>query len=172
MWIVAGILLGLVVATSLIGFHSGPHTHVVAGVVGILAAAWLALMAAEGRSAALLWVLFGADLVISVGIGVMGWTAIRRSGRLPGRTSSRQLEGAEGVAVTDLSPDGIVRVGGEQWSATCVNGPLAAGTRVQVLRGGVRLEVWGERPGVPAPGRRTLTAAIAEALENEKEKGT
>ena len=28
MWIVAGILLGLVVLTSLIGFHAGPHVHV------------------------------------------------------------------------------------------------------------------------------------------------
>lgn len=182
MWIVAGVLLGLVVATSLIGFHSGPHTHVAAGVAGIAAAAWLALMAAEGRSAALVWVLFGADLVVSIGIGVMGWTAIRRSGRLAGRTLARPLEGAEGVAVTDLTPEGIVRVGGEQWSATSVNGPLAAGGRVQVLRGGVRLEVWAEHPvehpgrhpgvppGVPSHGRRTATAELADAREQQRQK--
>ena len=41
MWIIAGVLLGLVVLASLVGFHSGPHAHVAAGVVGVLAAAWL-----------------------------------------------------------------------------------------------------------------------------------
>lgn len=76
----------------------------------------------------------------------MGWTAIRRSDRADRHAASHQLEGAEGVAVTDLTPDGIVRVRGEQWSATCVNGSVAAGSPVQVLSSGVRLEVWGEHP--------------------------
>ena len=168
MWIVAGILLGVVVAGSLIGFHSGPHTHVVAGVVGILAAAWLALMASEGRSATLVWLLFVADLVVSTAIGVMGWTAIRRSSGLAGRTSSRPLEGAEGVAVTDLTPDGVVRVRGEQWSATCVNGTLRAGSSVQVLHGGVRLEVWGEHPHDLALGPLDDKAEVGDAPRKEQ----
>jgi membrane-bound ClpP family serine protease len=55
------------------------------------------------------------------------------------------LEAAEGVAVSALTPEGIVRVRGEEWSAVSVNGPVPADTKVQVLRaGGVRLEVWGE----------------------------
>jgi len=55
------------------------------------------------------------------------------------------LDGAEGVAVSDLVPEGIVRVGGEQWSALSVNGTARSGTPVQVLRtAGVRLEVWAE----------------------------
>jgi membrane-bound ClpP family serine protease len=144
MWIVAGLLLGLVLVTSLVGFHSGPHTHVAAGILGVLAAAWLLYMAADGRSAPLLWVLFSADVVISAGIGVMGWVAIRRSGA-GGHLPSGQVEGAEGVAVTDLTPQGVVRVRGEEWSATSLNGNVPAGSRIQVLRGGVRLEVWGER---------------------------
>ena len=152
MWIVAGLLLGLVLVTALIGFHSGPHTHVAAGVLGLLAAGWLLSMAADGRSAPLLWVLFGADVVISVGIGVLGWVAIRRSGTT-GHLMSAHVEGAEGVAVTDLNPQGVVRVQGEEWSATCVNGQLPAGSRVQVLRGGVRLEVWGERPDEVPPSQ-------------------
>jgi membrane-bound ClpP family serine protease len=169
MWIVAGVLLGSVVVTSLVGFHSGPHTHIVAGVVGIVAAAWLLFMATQGRSAPLLWLLLSADVVISGGIGVMGWTAIRRPGGAAGRTEPRRLEGAEGVAVTDLSPEGIVRVGGEQWSATCVNGTLPAGSRVQVLHGGVRLEVWGEPlpEGPPELGGRR----VATDMQN-KERGT
>lgn len=145
MWIIAGVLLGLVVIVGIAGFHAGPHTHVAAGLVGLVAAGWLAYMAASGRSAPLLWILLSADVVISGGIGVMGWTALRRTTGMGAAQRMGRLEGAEGVAVTDLDPDGIVRVNGEEWSATCANGPLVAGSRVQVVRaGGVRLEVWGE----------------------------
>lgn len=151
MWIIAGLLLGLALVTSLIGFHSGPHTHVVAAVIGFLGAGWLLFMASDGRSAPLLWVLFGADVAISAGIGTMGWVAVRRSGELGRRFPVGRLEGAEGVAVTDLTPEGIVRIRGEEWSASSVNGTVAAGSRIQVLQGGVRLEVWGEPPdGAPS----------------------
>jgi membrane-bound ClpP family serine protease len=52
--------------------------------------------------------------------------------------------GASGVAVSDLDPEGIVKVQGEEWSAVAVNAPVQSGTAVQVVgRGGVRLEVWG-----------------------------
>ncbi len=61
MWVIAGVLLGLVVLASLIGFHVGPHAHVAAGVLGVLAAAWLVVMAVDGRSAPVLWALLSAD---------------------------------------------------------------------------------------------------------------
>ena len=41
MWIVAGVLLGLVVFSSIFGFHIGPHAHAVAAVAGIAAAGFL-----------------------------------------------------------------------------------------------------------------------------------
>lgn len=156
MWVIAGVLLGLVVLASLVGFHSGPHAHVVAGVVGVLAAAWLVLMAVEGRSAPVLWALLSADLVVSLGVGVMAWNGLSRRG-----TSAHQVnspEGAEGVAVSDLVPEGIVRVRGEQWSAASLNGTVRAGTRVQVLRrSGVHLDVWGEdAEAIPTAGRFRL----------------
>lgn len=151
MWIVAGVLLGLVLAASLIGFHSGPHTHLAAGALGLLAAGWLMLMVADGRSAPLLWVLLAADVVVSAAIGVMGWMAIRHGGVARAHSPAGRIEGAEGVAVTDLSPDGVVRIRGEEWSATSVNGSLPAGAHIQVLHGGVRLEVWGERDGEVPP---------------------
>ena len=37
MWVIAGVLLGLVVLVSLIGFHVGPHAHVAAGILGLAA---------------------------------------------------------------------------------------------------------------------------------------
>lgn len=142
-WVIAGVLVGLVVLGSLVGFHSGPHTHVVAGAIGVVAAGWLVAMAIDGRSAPVLWALLSTDLVVSAGVGVMAWKGLSGQGSV-GRHAST-LEGAEGVAVNDLAPEGIVRVRGEQWSALSVNGNVRSGARVHVLRAtGVRLEIWGE----------------------------
>ncbi len=158
MWVIAGVLIGLMVLASLVSFHSGPHAHVVAAAVGFLAAGWFVLMAADGHSAPVLWALLCADLVISVGVGVMAWSGLARRAT-PGEGTAMQhlssLESAEGVAVSDLSSEGIVRVHGEEWTAVAVNGTVRAGTRVQVLRAaGVHLEVWGEEAEGVAPSFR------------------
>jgi membrane-bound ClpP family serine protease len=150
-WIIAGVLLGLVVLGSLVGFHSGTHAHVATGVIGIAAAVWLIVIALDGRSAPVLWALLSADLVVSAGVGLMAWNALWGHGAAGHQMHSleshhvRSLENAEGVAVSDLTPEGIVRVRGEQWSAVSLNGTVRSGTRIQVLRtAGVRLDVWGE----------------------------
>lgn len=144
MWIVAGILLGVVVLSALAGFHTGPHTHLFTGICGAVAAIWLVVMVLSGRSSPVVWTLLSADVVVSAGVGIMGWFAITHAGR--GTYRPTRLEGAEGVAVSELAPEGIVRVRGEQWSAKCVNGTVQAGTRVQVLGvSGVHLDVWGEK---------------------------
>lgn len=143
MWMIAGILLGVVVLAGVAGVHSGPHAHGIAVVAGVVVAGWFVFMAADGRSTPLLWALLGADLVVSAGLGLMAWkalTSVPTAGR-----HFNSLESAEGVALTDLSPEGIVQIRGEQWSASSVNGTVRSGTRVQVIRdGGVRLDVWGE----------------------------
>jgi membrane-bound ClpP family serine protease len=147
MWVVAGILVGLVLATLVGGFHLGPHAHAVAGAFGALLAGWLILMAAEGMAAPALWALFSADVAVSAGAGVLAWQGLGRTRQGP--PMLRSLVGTEGVAVSDLNPEGVARVGGEEWSVVSLNGPVPAGTRVQVLRAeGVRLEVWGEEPDV------------------------
>ncbi|MBO0692115.1 MAG: hypothetical protein J2P58_04375 [Acidimicrobiaceae bacterium] len=151
MWVVAGILVGMVLATLVVGFHTGPHAHAVAGGFGALLAGWLILMAAEGMAAPALWALLSADVAVSGGAGVMAWQGLGRARHVP--SMLRSLVGSEGVAVSDLDPEGIARVGGEQWSVVSLNGPARAGTRVQVLRAeGVRLEVWGEEADVAAAG--------------------
>lgn len=162
MWIIAGLLLGAVLLGALAGFHTGPHAHVGAALVGIVAAGWLAFMAVNSRSEPTAWVLFCADLVVAGGIGIVGWTGLVHKGALgprPGR-----LEGAEGVAVSELSPDGIVRVNGEQWSAVSANGTVAAGSRVQVIEAGsVRLKVWGEPDGSGVWGEREVERRMRES---------
>jgi len=154
MWVIAGVLLGLVVLASLLGFHAGPHVHALAGVLGVLAAAWLVLMAVEGRSLPVLWALLSADVVVSAGVGVLAWKGLIARGGTGPMHRLLTAEGAEGLAVGDLAPEGIVRVDGETWSAVSLNGFVPAGGRVQVIGAGkVRLEVWGEEslPGGDAP---------------------
>ena len=80
MWVIPGVLFGLVVLASLVGFHWGPHVHAAAGVIGVLGAAWLVVLAVEGRSAPVLWALLSADLVISAGVVVIAWNGLSSSG--------------------------------------------------------------------------------------------
>jgi membrane-bound ClpP family serine protease len=145
MWVGVGVLLGLMVVASVLGFHVGPHGHLAAFGLGVAAAIWLVVMAATGRSEPLLWVLFGADVAISGGLGAIAWRGLRLQDDQLSGASTMSLVGAEGVAVTDLEPGGVVRVRGENWSATSMNGSVAAGHRIQVIEAsGVRLSVWSE----------------------------
>ena len=69
-----------------------------------------------------------------------------RYSRLPVVSGSAVLVGASGVARSEVAPSGIVRVGGEDWSATSENGPIRPGEPVTVRKvDGIRLVV------APAP---------------------
>jgi membrane-bound serine protease (ClpP class) len=46
---------------------------------------------------------------------------------------SESLVGAEGTAVTDIAPSGLVQMTGEQWSARATEGTIRKGERVQVV---------------------------------------
>jgi membrane-bound serine protease (ClpP class) len=65
-----------------------------------------------------------------------------RSQRGQVRTGQESLVGRTGRAKTALSPEGLVQVGGEQWSATAEAGEIEAGRRIEVVAAqGVRLTV-------------------------------
>lgn len=147
MWIVAGVLLGLVVFSSIFGFHIGPHAHAVAAAAGIAAAGFLIAIAVTGDTRSFVFLLLSADVVVSAGVATIAWKGLTDP-RLRAR-AVRSLVSAEGVAVSDLEPSGIVRVAGENWSATSLNGRIPAGARIQVIEAnGVRLSVWGDK-GLP-----------------------
>lgn len=62
--------------------------------------------------------------------------------RLPVASGPSLLVGTLGVAKTELAPAGIVRAGGDEWSAVSEGGPIAQGAAVRVRRvDGVRLIV-------------------------------
>jgi membrane-bound ClpP family serine protease len=145
-WIVASVLLGLVALAGLAGLHTGPHVLFGASGLGVIAAAWLVVTAIAAGSAGLAWTLFGADaavVAITAGLGMRGLAADHGRRHAYGLAA---LEGAEGVAISDLKPEGLVKVRSETWSAHSLNGLVDAGTAVQVIRAtGLRLEVWGEK---------------------------
>ena len=144
MWAIAGVLLGLVLLASLVGFHTGPHSHAAAVLLGGVTAVWLLVMALTGQSTPALWLMLGADVAVSAGVGTAAWKGLKALHE-PTSLRANRLEGLMGTAETDLNPTGTIRVRGEGWSATSLNGRIPAGTAVQVINvKGIRLEVWGE----------------------------
>jgi membrane-bound serine protease (ClpP class) len=59
--------------------------------------------------------------------------AVLRTRHLPARSGREALLGKDGVATSDLTLRGTVRVGGEDWSAIADAGPIKAGETVEVL---------------------------------------
>jgi membrane-bound serine protease (ClpP class) len=135
------------------GVHTGPHGLVAAGVLGILASIGLivgVIELAPTSRPAVTWVLLGGTAVVSAGAlaaGALALPALRR--RRPAIGSNR-LWGANGVAVTDLTPSGTVRVRGETWTAESMCGRLPAGTAIEVMEvEGLHLRVWSDGAGDP-----------------------
>lgn len=65
-----------------------------------------------------------------------------RGRRYPVVSGTEALIGASGVAVSDLNPDGTVRVKGEVWTATAVGDTIQKGNEVKVVGiEGLRLKV-------------------------------
>ncbi len=71
----------------------------------------------------------------------------------PVGAGQESLQGEEGVALSDLQPDGLVRAKKETWTARSAGPAIGRGTPVRVVRvEGVRLIVEPLEEGVPAVG--------------------
>lgn len=73
----------------------------------------------------------GAGIAGIVLIGIVTTIAVRLH-KVPPQAPSRVL-GEVGVAVSDLDPEGTVRVLAEEWTARADTGPIAAGEQVKVV---------------------------------------
>jgi membrane-bound serine protease (ClpP class) len=69
--------------------------------------------------------LTSAFFIFAIGMGV-------RAQRLKPVTGVQGIIGEAGEAMTDLKPDGQVKIHGEIWNATSLDGPLKRGTAVTV----------------------------------------
>jgi len=149
-WLTGAVLAVVLIVTWVLCAHAGGHAWLVPLPAFALAVLW-ALTAASGRwSSATTWWLAAASAATSAGAVAVAGTALRQ--RIVGvRAAAPPLEGAEGCAITALSPTGVVRVAGEAWTAESVSGPLPAGAPVHVLRvRGLKMLVWSEEGTVPA----------------------
>jgi len=89
--------------------------------------------------------------VMSLGILAFSFLVLRAiiaASRLPPQSGAERLVGRRGVACTDLTPEGRVRVELEDWSAVAVDeGGIRVGESVQVVGiAGVRLHVTRAEP--------------------------
>ena len=147
MWGTGAVLLVLLGATWLLCAHAGGHAWFVPLPALALAAVW-ALTASSHAAVAGWWLV--ALTAAACGGGVMVASTALGQRLRGGLALLPSLRGAAGVAVTELRLMGVVRVGGETWSAESVSGPLPAGAPVHVLTArGVRLEVWSEVGAIP-----------------------
>src|SRR5262249_54783245 len=127
----------------------GGHVWLVPVPALALAVAWAITAAMGSWSGPSTWWLAGASAAVSAGGVVLAAIALAQP---PIGVSARELpvRGAEGTAVTPLSPMGGVQVAGEMWTAESVSGPLAAGSPIHVVTvSGLRLLVWSEMGTVP-----------------------
>ena len=84
--------------------------------------------------------------MMSAFFGGIVWIGLS-SQRTPSAMGSAALAGAAGHAVTALTPAGIVRVRGEEWSARSTAGPIRKGTAVVVTSvKGLKLDVVATEP--------------------------
>ena len=146
-WGTGVILLLLLVGTGVLCAHAGGHAWFVPLPALAVAVVWA--FTASDRSAGAAWWLAALCALGCAGGVLVAAAALRQRvrGALVGLP---ELRGKTGVAVTPLEPAGVVRIGGENWSAHSASGPLPAGAPVHVLGiRGVRLDVWSELGTVP-----------------------
>ncbi len=80
------------------------------------------------------------------------FSALLRARRRASVTGAEGMLGRNGVARTELAPDGYVAVQGERWRATAEDGPVSAGTPVIVVAvEGLRLRVRPRQPAAQFP---------------------
>ncbi len=86
-------------------------------------------------------------LIIVMALGMIAFSilvlrAILIANRMPIQAGAQRLVGQQGVALTDLSPAGQVRVDLQDWSAVAMAGEIRAGDPVRVTGiSGVRLQI-------------------------------
>lgn len=147
MILVSFVLLAIVVFGALSSFHLGSHVLFASGVIGAVAS--LVLLAdvvflANVASMVLTIIVLAGILIFCIALAVMGMSGVMGARRVvdPKSSASKLLQ-AEGVAVTDLTPQGTVRVLGETWTAESLSGSVKAGVDVYVAEiDGIRLKVW------------------------------
>jgi membrane-bound ClpP family serine protease len=154
--LVALVALVVVAVSVAVGVHTGPHGLIAAGTLGIAACVGLVVgviaLVPAGSRPTVAWVLLAGTALVSAGALVAGAVALPGLRRRQPAIGTSRLWGSGGVAVTDLTPFGTVRIRGETWTAESLSGRLPAGTAIHVMEvEGLRLRVWSDEAVGPGP---------------------
>ena len=129
-------LLLVVFAVLVVGLHGGPHTSIAAGLAGFVAAGTFFLiptMFGLNSPSLAAELIIAAVLVSTVVTVVFGLRSIRSRSAIMQTSSGQNLWTSKGIALSDLNPEGSVRIAGEIWSAEALDEPIQAGTEVFVV---------------------------------------
>jgi membrane-bound ClpP family serine protease len=149
-WLTGALLTALVLAATVASVHAGGHAWLIPVPAWALTIFWLVLAGTGHASTAGSWVVGGGAVSVSL-MGLSVAVPVLRHGAIgPATTGTDRLVGVEGVTMSELSPQGIVRVGAETWSADSLSGTIPSGSRIHVASvDGLRLRVWSELGDVP-----------------------
>jgi membrane-bound serine protease (ClpP class) len=156
-------LLGVALLLASAGFfllelkHPGLGAFTVGGAVTLVLGGLTLFDPAVPNARVSPWLIATVALVL-IGFFATVVTAAISARRIPKRSPSSQLLGSVGLVTSTLDPEGIVRVGGEEWTAWSESGivPKDASVRIEAVDG-LRLKVgWIDEsaPAMPEPGGR------------------
>jgi membrane-bound serine protease (ClpP class) len=131
-------IIGVVLLLASAGFflvelkHPGIGLPAVAGVITLILGA-LFLFNPHVPNAHVSWAVIVPVAIFTTLFFVTVVSAAVRARRIPKSTGRDWLIGQEGVVTSDLTPTGVVQLGGERWSAKSTGGPLPVGMKVRVI---------------------------------------
>jgi membrane-bound serine protease (ClpP class) len=147
------VLLGLSVVLFIVGLLTDTEAVLTAaGLVPFVLGALLLFSPFTISSPALPDLRVSPWLIGGVGASLAAFTlvvlrAIIAAVRMPPKSGAERLVGQRGTALTDLEPEGQVRVDLQPWSAVAVRGEIHAGDTIEVVDvSGVRLHVVPDEP--------------------------
>ncbi|MEX2275874.1 MAG: nodulation protein NfeD [Actinomycetota bacterium] len=136
-----GIVL-LVVAAILLILEIHTPGFGVLGTGGIIALVAGGLLLFDGSDVRVSPLLIAAVAAVMIGFFGFVLTAAMKLRHHPPIGTHADIVGLLGRALTDLAPDGVVHVAGEEWSATSIAGPMPKDAQIRVVaKNGLRLDV-------------------------------
>ncbi len=141
-------LLVVLYAFAFVMTHKGHHGIILAGLsLGGALLLSIDIASSEPGSFTLLKVMAPIVFILFVGLlGVRAVATVKKNALSSSSSqSARSLYGAQGYALSDLNPSGVVQVYGETWSAEALHGTIRKGSTINVAEvNGIHLVVWSE----------------------------
>ena len=135
MFVFSIVLVVVMVISIAVSLHLGPHLGVGSGIISLVISA-IAIIFATTRSGPIdttLLIIYLLALAISIAVIVFGARSIIAETKVPRSRATTSPIGHIGRALSDIDPEGRVKVNGEEWSARSVDSPIPIGSEVFVV---------------------------------------